>query len=311
MAALVGLGTVASIGGIDGSEPGADAADSSGFELASDVDQQEPTSEAGSSRDGTDSDATTATEQQERPSTTAMPTEAADADDDPPPLDCLTTEPEGLVWRLAFAEDFAGPTVEADDWDLYDSPGNAGFGLRRPSAIAVRDGILVITAQMIDDTLVTGGMAHRDNQVYGRWEFRVRTDPDPSEATSGVVLTWPESENWPIDGENDMYETGRDPDRSPFQTFVHYGTDNSQEFLTHDADGTRWHTIAMEWTADRIAMYRDGDFVGEITDPIVIPDVSHHMTIQLDAWADTMGEPVRMEVDWVRIHRLDPTATAC
>ena len=221
------------------------------------------------------------------------------------------TEPEGLVWRLAYADDFDTASLTSEAWRIYDSAGNAGFGLRRPRAIETANGHLVITAAMVDDDLVSGGMAHRADQVYGRWEFRVRTDPDPSGATSGVVLTWPRSENWPIDGENDMYETGRDPDRTPFMTYIHYGADNLQETISHEADGTAWHTMAMEWTEDRIALYRDGRQVGEINDPDVIPDVAHHLTIQLDAWADRMGDPVQMEVDWVRVHRFDPVATSC
>lgn len=227
------------------------------------------------------------------------------------PPECVQSGPRGPVWRLWFSDDFDGDEVDTDEWYLYDSPGNAGFGLRRPAAITVEDGLLVITARMIDGALVSGGMAHRTDQIYGRWEFRVRTDPDPSEATSGVVLTWPGSNDWPIDGENDMYETGRRAGRTPFRTYIHYGADNSQEHLTHFADGTEWHDIAMEWTADRIAMYRDGRFVGSISNEVAIPDVPHHMTIQLDAWADTMGAPVRMYVDWVRVYSYDPASRSC
>lgn len=267
MAAFLGLGTMASVGGINGVRPEADGTR------------------------GSDPD--------------------PDPDPDPAPVDCLVTEPEGLVWRLAFAEDFIGSDLDVGDWRVYDSPGKAGYGLRLPSAVALRDGRLVITAEMRNGELVSGGMAHRRDQTYGRWEFRVRTDPDRSEATSGVVLTWPRSENWPIDGENDVYETLRDPDRKPFMTFIHHGADNSQVSLTHDADATEWQIMAMEWSADRLAIYRNGSHVGGFDDPEVIPDVPHHLTIQLDAWADEMGEPVEMEVDWVRVHALDPTATEC
>lgn len=295
MAALVVLGTVVSVGGIDDGTPSVDVATTSGFDLATPA---SPDADAAESRVGAGEP-------------NPVDEQNASGDADPVPLSCVVTQPEGLVWRLAFVDDFAGPGVDTDNWYLYDSPGNAGFGLRRPSAIATRDGMLVITASMVDGALVSGGMAHRTDQIYGRWEFRVRTDPDPSEATSGVVLTWPGSDNWPIDGENDMYETERDPDRTPFRTFIHYGADNSQEFLTHEADGTEWHDMVMEWTADRIALYRDGQYVGEINDPAVIPDVPHHMTIQLDAWTDSMGDPVEMEVDWVRVYSYDPAATSC
>lgn len=220
------------------------------------------------------------------------------------PRDCVVGD-GGAVFRLASLDDFDGPEVDTDTWYLYDSEGNAGYGLRRPSAIATRNGRLVITARMEGDALVSGGMAHNLAQTYGRWEFRVRTDPDPSAATSGVVLTWPASGNWPVDGENDIYETETSPTRFPFSTFIHYGEDNDQEHLVHAADATQWHDMAMEWTPDAIVIFRDGQRVGSITNPDAIPHVPHHLTVQLDAWSDRMGDPVTMEVEWVRVYRYD------
>ena len=305
MASIVVVGTVASVGGADGA--GRTTAVGHTAVEADDTAVEHTADEAEGS-----ADEHTAVEQ-DSPAPDGELLHGPDraSDDDPAPVPCLVSGRDGTVWRLAFADDFDGAEVDPNQWRLYDSPGNAGHGLRRPAAITTSDGLLVITAAMVDDVLVSGGMAHRLDQIYGRWEFRVRTDPDPSGATSGVILTWPQSENWPIDGENDMYETGPDPDRTPFMTYIHYGADNAQETLTHDADGTEWNTVAMEWTEDRIALYRNGTFVGEIVDPDVIPDVPHHMTVQLDAWADTMGDPVRLEVDWVRVHRHDPTSSAC
>lgn len=226
------------------------------------------------------------------------------------PRQCVEGD-AGAVFRLAALDDFDGDRVDTDAWYLYDSEGNAGFGLRRPAAISTRNGRLVITARMEGDSLVSGGMAHNLAQTYGRWEFRVRTDPDPSAATSGVVLTWPASGNWPVDGENDIYETGTTPTRFPFSTFIHFGADNNQEHLAHAADGTQWHEMAMEWTPDAIAIFRDGQPAGSITNPDAIPHVPHHLTVQLDAWSDQMGDPVSMEVDWVRVYRYEGGGGGC
>jgi len=227
------------------------------------------------------------------------------------PRECVEGDDGDAVFRLAALDDFDGDGVDTDTWYLYDSEGNAGFGLRRPSAITTRNGRLVITARMEGDSLVSGGMAHNLAQTYGRWEFRVRTDPDPSAATSGVVLTWPASGNWPVDGENDIYETWTTPTRFPFSSFIHYGADNNQEHLTHAADGTRWHEMAMEWTPEAIVIFLDGQRAGRITNPDAIPHVPHHLTVQLDAWADQMGDPVSMEVDWVRVYRYEGGGGGC
>lgn len=207
-------------------------------------------------------------------------------------------------WHLVFQDDFSGDAVDTNNWTIYNSPGNGGHGLRRPAAFSVADGCLIVTAQMTGGNLVSGGMAHKNNYKYGKFEFRVRTEKDTSEATSGVVLTWPESENWPVDGENDMYETGTDSSRMPFNTFIHYGTSpHTQYQFIHHADATQWHVMAMEWKKDHIKMYRDSVLVWTLTDTAAIPDVPHHLCIQLDAFKDSMAGKVKMYVDWVKIYQ--------
>jgi beta-glucanase (GH16 family) len=214
--------------------------------------------------------------------------------------------PQPSPRQLLFEDDFNGTTVDTAHWRLYDSSGNAGHGLRRPSAISLDGaGHLVITARTVDGQLVSGGMANRLDLRYGWFEFRVRTDPDPTGTLSGVVLTWPESGRWPQDGENDIYETGPKAGvRDPFHSYVHYGADNRQYQFSHLADGSQWHTVAMDWRADAIRFYLDGAPAGVVTDKAAIPDVPHHLDIQLDAWANrTLPAPVRMYVDYVRIYR--------
>lgn len=210
-------------------------------------------------------------------------------------------------WKLVFEENFDGNSVNASDWAMYYSAGHAGNGLRRPEAFSITDGNLVVTAQMKDGVLVSGGMAHKVNYTYGKFEFRVRTEADPSAATSGVVLTWPRSEKWPIDGENDIYETLTASERAPFHTFIHYGADNRQYHYTHQGDAKEWHIIAMEWKKDSIKIYRDNELVYKLTDTNAIPHVPHHLCIQLDAFKKTMVGTVKMYVDWVKIYQEDAT----
>jgi len=62
--------------------------------------------------------------------------------------------------------------------------------------------------------------------------------------------------------------------------------------------------VGMDWTANAIKIYRDGVLVWTITDPAAIPDVAHHIALQLDATATrTLTRTVRMHVDYVRIWR--------
>lgn len=212
-----------------------------------------------------------------------------------------------------FRDDFNGDSV-GDAWYQYHSVGNAGYGLRRPSATTVKDGRLVMTAQMVDGSLVSSGMAHRYDQTYGKYVFRVRVDEDPDLATSAVVLTWPESEVHPRDGENNIYESlTYDADRDPFYTVIHkpYGTVRDHIVHNHNADGTKFQTMTMEWRPDGITIIREGPgYAGDYerwfqpeTDEDWIPDVPHHITIQLDAWKNYISAPVRMEVDFVEVYK--------
>ena len=205
---------------------------------------------------------------------------------------------------LVFEDHFSGSAVDTGSWSPWYSAGHAGNGLRRPSAMSVAGGNLVVTAQMVDGVLVSGGMSLKQPFTYGRYEFRVRTEADPSATMSGVVLTWPTDGNWPASGENDIYETGPDPDRTPFHTFIHYDATNKQYHYAHQADGKQWHTMVMDWSPTALKIYRDGALVWTLTDTAAIPDVAHKLCIQLDArYNRALPAPTRMYVDYVRIYR--------
>lgn len=207
---------------------------------------------------------------------------------------------------LLFEDNFYGTTLNTASWSPYNGPGYNGHGLRRPYQVKPDGrGNLVISAQMINGAVISGGMANRLNRTYGLYEFRVRVEPDPTHNMSGAVLTWPQSGRWPMDGENDIYETGTYNPRDPFFSFIHFGNAaNTQVSFKHYADATQWHTMAMDWSKYAIKIYRDGALVWTVTDPAEIPDVAHHLSIQLDArGSGQLTGPVRMYVDWVRIYR--------
>ncbi len=206
-------------------------------------------------------------------------------------------------WLLTFSDDFEGEQVDDERWIVYNSPGHDGNGLRRPEAITIEEGILVITGQKVDGEIVSGGMASRHQQMYGRFEARVRTEADPSETMSGVLITWPAGNYYPDGGENDFYETLSNASRDPFYSFIHY-PDTSHEEIVHDASAEDWHEMVMEWTPEAITVYRDGELAGTVTEPEAIPDYPHVLTAQLDAKRDEMGDNVvRMYVDWVRVYQ--------
>jgi hypothetical protein len=207
-------------------------------------------------------------------------------------------------WRLVMSDNFDGSTLDLTKWKVYGPnwSGHNGNGLRDGRAVSIQNGTLTVTAQMLSGILVSGGVRSRIDQTYGRFEFRARADADPSQAMSAVVLTWPQSENFPIDGENDIWETLTDADRYPFSSFIHYSSLNRQYWFTHNADAKQWHDMAMEWEPNAIRIYRDGALVWTVSDSSAIPDVAHHLCIQLDAFKTWVSGAPRMQVDDVRIY---------
>lgn len=212
------------------------------------------------------------------------------------------TDKNKTEWTLVFQDDFDGTKLNESDWYIYNGPGHARNGLRSPQAFSVNDGLLTITAEMKDGQIISGGMSHVQNLKYGKFEAKVRADDDPSLATSAVLLTWPQSENWPLDGENDFYETTTNR-RQSFHTFIHYGEDNNQHHKEHQFDATQWHVVAMEWEPHHIKVYVDGALQWTLTDTKAIPHVPHHLCIQLDAFTQKIEGSTRMQVDWVKVYK--------
>jgi beta-glucanase (GH16 family) len=213
--------------------------------------------------------------------------------------------------KLVFQDNFDGTKLDLTKWRPYNSSGHNGNGLRRPEAFSLDGkGNLVVTAKMVAGEIVSGGMSARQGYAYGRYAIRVRTETDPTEAMSGVVLTWPQSGDSPPDGENDIYETGATNLRRPFFTYIHYGgyrgdpQERDQQYrYVHDADGSQWQNIVMDWSPDVLRIYRDGRLVANLKDKAAIPDVVHTLRIQLDARYDRpLARPVRMYVDYVKVY---------
>ncbi|MGI9599377.1 MAG: glycoside hydrolase family 16 protein [Acidimicrobiales bacterium] len=223
----------------------------------------------------------------------------------------------GRCFQPIFRDDFNGSAL-GGQWSVYVTNGaHSPHAVRRAEAVSVRDGLLQITARNNEDgMLVSGGLRHRVDQTYGRYAVRVRTDPDLTNATSGVVLTWPTSNNQPRDGENNLYETLKAPgSRQPFYSFIHEPFDDradgvSQKRFVHQADATQWQQITMEWTPTYLSVTRSGpggqstqtQRVDETAGDL-ITDASHFLSIQLDLFKGSFPDSreVKMQVDWVEI----------
>ncbi|GAA0571260.1 hypothetical protein GCM10009416_07330 [Craurococcus roseus] len=143
--------------------------------------------------------------------------------------------------------------------------------------VFVRDGTMQVTVTRHGDgSWTTGGFNSfkaGKTITYGRIEFDGKVEE--SQGTMGVFLTWPKSDQWPVDGEIDILET-------PGQDVMHttHWQDGSGNHVydsvrNQSYDETQWNHYELLWLPDYMAIKVNGDVVAEWTDPAAIPDVAH------------------------------------
>ncbi|WP_422745662.1 glycoside hydrolase family 16 protein [Mycobacterium sp. WMMD1722] len=213
---------------------------------------------------------------------------------------CAATAADTQGWGVPDREaGFDAPSA-LNDWWLYDGPGHDGNGRRTPAAISVADGELTIAGDAVGNS---GGMAWRGGgQMYGRWEVCARSTV-AAETYHSVALLWPDANDWPIGGEVDFMEIVT-ADRQRVDYNLHYGSDDRREGHQTFVDATQWHSWAVEWTPERIAVFVDGQQWAQSTDPSRFPPRSMHLCLQLDDFGGDTGAGGQLAVDWARQYRL-------
>ena len=155
------------------------------------------------------------------------------------------------------------------------------------------DGRLTITARMVNGTLVSGGMSNRLDQTYGFYEFRVRTDADPTRRHAAASSSHGRS---PEDGRSTVRTTSTDDrGRGPQPDQELRPLRRRQQAVLvppHGGGGNRGTRWQWSGTPSAIRIYRDGILAWTLTDTAAIPDVAHHLTIQLDAFKKSMSGTV-------------------
>ena len=205
-----------------------------------------------------------------------------------------------------FADEFAGNALDRA-WAVYDSPGNGGNGLRRPSQVSVANGRMTQTGTAGG---TSAGMVLDDHfQRYGRWEIRARVTSTGNGHPYHPVLAL-------IPGGDAPYHCGAtDIDFAesdvggPTYIFIH-ALPRIQDYLSANIDQTRWHTYGVEVTPDHVTWFVDG--VPRMTDRNrdALSGVNFAVNIQLDANNPGGLAPARLAVDYVRVYPLRGPAPA-
>lgn len=80
-----------------------------------------------------------------------------------------------LAWGTPVAVDEFNYTgaPSSTNWSVYDGPGHDGMGIRAPARVAVDGTKMTITG--LSGSANTGGISHKFDQKYGKWEVRARS----------------------------------------------------------------------------------------------------------------------------------------
>lgn len=198
-------------------------------------------------------------------------------------------------YRLVWRDEFNGASLDTAKWgyqtgikDIYGSSvgpdywGNGELQYYTEDAVSVENGSLKITAtkqQQGDRPYTSGRILTRDKAsfTYGYFEARMKTPTGSGMWPAFWMLPQPSSpansENeyggWPANGEIDIMEAkGRLENK--VDTTLHFGKawdahDYVTEETTLSSNTDEWHTYAVDWTADAISWFVDGQKVLTVT----------------------------------------------
>ena len=209
-------------------------------------------------------------------------------------------------WKLVIDEHFDGATLDPDRWEVLSSDGEDGIGVRRETTLVVSEGVLTIRAAMVGGQPWGGALRLRNDEPYGRYEIRVRTDAASSAELVAKIGIWP-TDTIPPAGGYDLYRSansGAEGERR-FSSVFHPGSeDDAMTVIEHAGSASEWETLVLEWTPQGTTLLRN-DVVIRTLDPEEhpVPDVASAVGIEFDTTADILAEAAVLQVDFVRVHR--------
>ncbi len=244
----------------------------------------------------------------------------ATSDNTPGILSCQASSsgqsmPTGDIpgWHQVFADDFNSTKLNTSNWYPYSGqPSGDPAGWWSSSHVIVNNCLLTLKgykdAAAKPDVFVTGGigMTNTHSQTYGKYLVRMRVDK--GDGISAIALLWPEVNAWPP--EVDFYEDSGG-NRTSMTATLHCGShgDDSCQVQRKLAgyDFSQWHTIGVEWTANKLVYTIDGTTWATITGSDVpsMPMVLDLQTQSLECSSNntcldsSTPAEVNMQVDWV------------
>lgn len=237
-------------------------------------------------------------------------------------------------WSCTLADNFSGTALDRSVWTGITQPGHSDpCMLDDPRTIAVSDGSLRLTALQTGDGLqcplradgtrapYAGAWAstyYRWGQQYGRFEARIKVQVAEVQGLHEAFWLWPDTRftadtPWPSSGEIDIVETfSSHPNLAV--PYLHYGeNDNGGPVpglnTAWDCTAPRgqWHTYVLEWTADKLTIFVDGQTclvntagASSFRKPFII-NLTQFLGGAQNLFDGRAPLPATMEVDYVKV----------
>lgn len=223
--------------------------------------------------------------------------------------------------KLVAVDDFTGTSLNTNNWAPYDENSSNGISHWNPKELTVGGGELDVHSHGKDPTGASnysGALAWSlgaGNQTYGEWAVRAKFDAGAGYGPA--ILLWPQSNNWPQDGEIDLVESVQ-PTRDTALSSIHWGDTppGYRESGKVYGDFTQWHTYTVDWEPTYVVIAIDGTTVYDTrksTAHPTIPSTPMHLVIQQEPgpfgganWIvapnSSTPDDVVVHVDWVRIY---------
>lgn len=206
-----------------------------------------------------------------------------------------------------WADEFSGSTLDPGDdrdpgWAVYNSPGHAGNGLRRPSQVSVSGGVMRQVGTR--NALSAGMLLKGHDERRGRWEFRMRalqTDVG-GRPYHAVVALLPVGVPY-NSGERDIDIAEADVNEPGAWLFVHHPPFR-QAYMRANLNLAAWHTYAVEIANDHLTWFVDGVPKATIRNRAALPTTPMAMNVQLDPFVPSGLNPAQLQVDYVRFYPL-------
>lgn len=133
-------------------------------------------------------------------------------------------------------------------------------------------------------------------QTYGRYSARLRVDNANLSEYHIAWLLWPQSEQWPADGEIDFPEGALNTTAGAFHHYAR--ASGGQDAFDTGAKFTDWHIYTIEWSPGRVRFLLDDAVVMESTNYVPSKPMRWQLQTETNGSGSHRGN---LLVDWVSV----------